>query len=95
MTCWFKSEKEPLENVKLRNYVTTQDCLQVVVVSSPTLISQLIIIYLKYISNPLGRTCLMVVSTLQLFFFFLDKALQFPSFTESWGLEGTSGDHLV
>lgn len=63
--------------------VKTLDCLQVVVVSSPTLISQLITtcFYLKYLSNPLSRTCLMVVSTSQHLLPFLGGALPFPSFT--------------
>ena len=79
----FKSEKEPLENVKLRKCVKTEDCLQMVVISSLTLISQLITtcFYLKYLSNPLARTCLMVVSTSQLLLLFVSETLPFPSFT--------------
>lgn len=54
-----------------------------VVISSPTLISQLMTtcFYLKYLSNPLTRTCLMVVSTLQLLLHFLGEMRQFLSFT--------------
>lgn len=65
----------------------TLDCLQVVVVSSPTLVSQLVTIcfYLKDLRNPLPGTCLMVVSTSQLLLPFLGGTLQFPSYTGRTG----------
>lgn len=52
-----------------------------VVVSSPTLISQRITtcFRLKHLGNPLPQMCLMAVSTSQLFLPFLGETLQFPS----------------
>lgn len=72
------NEKEPLDNAKLRNCVKTQDFPQLAVISSPTLISQLIstCFYLKYFVNPLSKTCMLVVSTSPLLLF----PLQFPLF---------------
>lgn len=54
VTCLFKNEKEPLDNAKLINCMKTQDCPQLAVISSLTLISQLISICfcLKYFVNP-------------------------------------------
>lgn len=82
----------------MQSCVKTQDCPQLAVISSPTLMSQLIptCFYLKYSVNPLSRTCLLAVTTSQLLLLFPGEALQFPSFAgrTAW-LELLTGDMVT